>query len=119
MTPSFKTSIGFLTDTIFDRRLMHFCAAHEKLFLSQVVGMATCRGLSLKAISSSTKISWLVGFSFLVLLIRTCYGTFGYTEICSLYSCMWSLGEGDELLEEFRQEHTLQITLKEFLCSHL
>lgn len=39
MTPSFKTSIGFLTDKIFDRKLMHFCAANEKLFLSQVVGV--------------------------------------------------------------------------------
>lgn len=38
MTPSFNTSIGFLTDAIFDRKLMHFCAANEKLFLSQVVG---------------------------------------------------------------------------------
>lgn len=38
MTPSFKTRIGFLTDTIFDRELMSFCASNEKLFLSQVVG---------------------------------------------------------------------------------
>lgn len=38
MTLSFKTSIGFLTDAIFDTEFMHFCAANEKLFLSQVVG---------------------------------------------------------------------------------
>lgn len=38
ITPSFKTRIGFLTDTVFDKELVSFCTANEKLFLSQVVG---------------------------------------------------------------------------------
>lgn len=66
MTPSFKTSIEFLTDAIFDRKLMHFCAANEKLFLSQVVGDGHLQKPVFKGYSS-TKNSWPFGCSFLVL----------------------------------------------------
>lgn len=99
----------------------------KNCFCHSWLGMATCWDLSLKAISSSPKISWPVGFSISVPLIQTCYGTFGYTdkewekncflavskessfsvpglqfytEICSLCSYIWSLGEGDELCLE-------------------
>lgn len=66
MTPSFKTSIGFLTDIVFDRELMRFCAANKKWLLSQMVGNGHLQRPILKDhffIPKDFLASWVLNFS--------------------------------------------------------
>lgn len=144
----FKRELGFWRIQLLKENACLSVPRMKNGFCQRWLGRAACRDLSLKAISSSPKISGPVGFSISVLLIRTRYGPFGYPDkeweknklffSCQQrnpFPCLWpsvlqwdlrplqmrlECGWGRWMvpLEECRQGPRLQIKRRECLCSH-